>query len=46
MDSSFCVCAVVLVLGGSDHMGDDQDRGDEEIGQVVETLEREAEVGS
>ena len=34
-----------LVLGGFDHMeDDDQDRGDEENGQKVETLEREEEV--
>ena len=39
-DSSFCVCARVLVLGGSDHMEDEQNKGDEEIGQDVETLER------
>ena len=33
---SFSVCAEVLVLGGSDHMeDDDQDRGDEENGQKV-----------
>ena len=33
------------MLGGSDHMeDDDQDRGDEEIGQDVGTLEREKEV--
>ena len=43
--SSFCVCAGVLVLGDSDHMeDDDQDGGDEENGQKVETLEREEEV--
>ena len=35
---------VVLVLGGSDHMEDDQDRGDEEIREGVEALEREEEV--
>ena len=40
--SSFCGCALGLVLGGFDHMeDDDQDRGDEEIGQDVEALERE-----
>ena len=39
---SFCVCAVVLVLGGFDHMEeDDQDREDVENGQRVETHERE-----
>ena len=33
------------MLGGSDHMEDDnQDREDEENGQDVETLEREEEV--
>ena len=33
------------MLGGSDHMeDDDQDRGDEEIGQEVETHEREEEI--
>ena len=43
--SSFCVCAWDLVLGGFDHMeDDDQDRGDEEMREVVETLEREEEV--
>ena len=43
--SSFCVCARDLVLGGFDHMeDDDQDRRDEENGQKVETLEREEEV--
>ena len=43
--SSFCGCAVDLVLSGFDHMeDDDQDRGDEENGQKVETLEREEEV--
>ena len=39
--SSFCGCAVDLVLDGAD---DDQDRGDEENGQKVETLGREEEV--
>ena len=43
--SSFCVCARVLVLGGSEQMeDDDQDRGDEENGHKEETLEREEEV--
>ena len=43
--SSFCVCAVVLVLGGFDHMeDDDQDRRDEGIGQDVKTHEKEEEV--
>ena len=43
--SSFCGCAVDLVLGGSDHMeDDDHDREGEENGQDVETLEREEEV--
>ena len=43
--SSFRGCAVDLVLGGFDHMeDDDQDRGDEENEQEVETLEREEEV--
>ena len=43
--SSFCGCAVDSVLGGFDHMEDgDQDRGDEENGQKVETFEREEEV--
>ena len=43
--SSFCGCAGVILLGGSEHMeDDDQDRGDEENGQKVETLEREEEV--
>ena len=42
---SFGGCAVNLVLGGFDHMeDDDQDRGDEENEQEVETLEREEEV--
>ena len=43
--SSFRGCALGLVLGSFDHMeDDDQDRGDEENGQKVETLEREEEV--
>ena len=43
--SSFCVCAGVILLGGSDHMeDDDQDRGDEEIRESVEALERKEEV--
>ena len=43
--SSFCVCAGVILLGGSDHMeDDDQDRGDEENEQKVETLEKEEEI--
>ena len=42
--SSFCVCAGVLVLGGSDHMENEQNKGGEEIGQDVETLEREEEI--
>ena len=34
-----------LVLGGFDHMEDDEHgRGDEEIREVVETLEREEEI--
>ena len=33
----------VLVLCGSDHMEDEQNKGGEEIGQDVETLERERE---
>ena len=41
---SACAQGFVL-LGGSDHMeDDDQDRGDEENGQKVETVEREEEV--
>ena len=33
------------MLGGSDHMeDDDQDRGDEEIREGVEALEREEEI--
>ena len=39
--SSFCGCTGVLVLGGSDHMEDEQNKGGEEIGKDVETLERE-----
>ena len=40
--SSFCGCAVDLVLGGFDHLeDDDQDRGDEETREGVEALERE-----
>ena len=35
---------MVLVLGGSDHMEDDHDGGDEEIREGVEALEREEEV--
>ena len=43
--SSFCVCAVVLVLGGFDTMeDDDQDREDKEMREVVATHEREEEV--
>ena len=43
--STFCVCAVDLVLGGSDHMeDDDQDRRDEEIREGEETLGREEEI--
>ena len=43
--SSFCGRAVDLVLGGFDDMEDDvQDRGDEENGQKVETLEREGKI--
>ena len=43
--SSFCVCAGDFVLSGFDHMeDDDKDRGDEEMREVVETLEREEEV--
>ena len=43
--SSFCVCAGVLVLGGSNHMeDDDQDREGDEMREVVETLEREEEI--
>ena len=43
--SSFCGWAVDSVVGGFDHTeNDDQDRGDEENGQKVETLEREEEV--
>ena len=33
--SSFCVCAGVLVLGGSDLMEDEQNKGGEEIGEDV-----------
>ena len=43
--SSFCGCAVDLLLGDFDHMEDDeQNRADEENGQKVQTLEREEEV--
>ena len=43
--SSFCECTGDLVLSDFDHMeDDDQDRGDEENGQKVETLEREEDV--
>ena len=38
------MCAGVLVLGGSDHVEDEQNKGGEEIGQDVETLKREEEV--
>ena len=45
--SSFCGCAGVIWLDGSDHMeDDDQDRGDVGHGQKVETHEREEEVKS
>ena len=33
-----------LLLGGSDHMEDEQNKRGEEIGQDVETLEREEEI--
>ena len=42
--SSFCVCAGVILLGGSDHMEDGQDKGSEEIRESVEALAREEEV--
>ena len=43
--SSFCVCALVFVLGGFDHMeDDDQDKRDVENGEKVETHKREEEV--
>ena len=33
-----------LVIDGSDHIEDEQNKGGEEIGQDVETLEREEEI--
>ena len=43
--SSFFGCATVTLLGGFDHVeDDDQDRGGEEITKCVEALEREEEV--
>ena len=43
--SSFCVCAMDLEVGGSDHMeDDDQDKRDEEMREVVEALETEEDV--
>ena len=42
--SSFCGCSGDLSLDGSDHMEDEQNKEGEEIGQDVETLEREEEI--
>ena len=38
--SSFCGCAVDLVLGGFNHKDDHQDRGDEEMRESVDAHER------